>query len=156
MNNMKITSVLFVCMGNICRSPSAEAVFRHKAQAQGLALKIDSVGTLAAHQREKPDARSQKTGELRGYNFDNIRARKITLEDFETFDLILAMDRHNMDELKKIAPAHLFAKVHLFLDYTHNKECKEVPDPYYGGANGFDWVLDLIEQGSDSLIRRLS
>lgn len=155
LNNKRINSILFVCMGNICRSPSAEAVFRKKAIAQGLNLTIDSAGTIGAHRGEKTDHRAKKAGELRGYDFDKIRARKIKAVDFEDFDLILAMDQHNMDELQKVAPQHLFDKVHLLLEYTQNSDEKEVPDPYYGGGNGFAWVLDLLEQASDSLIQRL-
>ena len=153
LNNIK--SVLFVCMGNICRSPSAEAVFRHKSQEQGLALTIDSAGTVGAHAREKPDHRAQKVGVERGYNFDGIKARKVTAQDFEDFDLILAMDSGNLEDLKDIAPVHLQHKAVLFLDFAKNHEENEVPDPYYGGANGFRFVLDLVEDASDGLLAEL-
>lgn len=155
MNYKEIKSILFVCMGNICRSPSAEAVFRHKAKLQGLPLTIDSAGTLGAHAREKPDHRAQKVGVERGYSFDGIKARKVTAQDFETFDLILAMDNANLEDLLKIAPGHLHHKVMLFLDFAENFEETEVPDPYYGGANGFRYVLDLIEDASDGLLAKL-
>ena len=102
MNIKGISSVLFVCMGNICRSPSAEAVFRHKAEAEGLSLKIDSAGTVGAHAKEKPDHRAQKVGVERGYSFDGIKARKVKVQDFEDFDLILAMDDANLEDLQKI------------------------------------------------------
>jgi protein-tyrosine phosphatase len=154
--NLKgINSVLFVCMGNICRSPSAEAVFTHKAKAQGLLLKIDSAGTLGAHAKEKPDHRAQKVGVERGYSFDGLKARKVKVEDFEAFDLILAMDNDNVKNLKKIAPPHLQHKISLFLDFAKNHEETEVPDPYYGGVNGFRFVLDLVEDASDGLLAQL-
>jgi len=155
MNYKAINSILFVCMGNICRSPSAEAVFRHKAEAQGLSLKIDSAGTVGAHVREKPDHRAQKVGSERGYSFDGIKARKVTVRDFDDFDLILAMDNDNLEDLQKIAPAHLQHKAKLFLDFSDNHEETEVPDPYYGGANGFRFVLDLVEDASDGLLAQL-
>ena len=143
-------------MGNICRSPSAEAIFRHKAQAQGLSLKIDSAGTLGAHAKAKPDHRAQKVGVERGYSFDGIKARKVTVQDFDDFDLILAMDDANLEDLLKIAPEHLSNKAMLFLDFSHNHEETEVPDPYYGGANGFRFVLDLVEDASDGLLKAIS
>ncbi len=150
-----IKSVLFVCMGNICRSPSAEAVFRHKMNDKGIALTIDSAGTTGSHAREKPDHRAQKIGVERGYSFDKIKARKITVEDFAKFDLVLAMDEHNIKELKKVAPNAQHEKIQLFLEYAENFEEVEVPDPYYGGARGFKFVLDLVEDASDGLLKRL-
>ena len=141
-------------MGNICRSPSAEAVFRHKAKAQGLNLTIDSAGTVGAHVREKPDHRAQKAGQAKGYSFDGIKARKVRDADFDDFDLILAMDNDNKDNLLSISPSHSHHKIQLFLDYAHNNEEAEVPDPYYGGANGFRFVLDLIEDASDGLLKK--
>ncbi len=155
MNYKKIDSVLFVCMGNICRSPTAEAVFRHKAKESAVKLKIDSAGTIGSHAREKPDHRAQKAGILRGYSFDKIKARKVSVKDFEDFDLILAMDNHNVSELKKVAPDHLAFKIKLFLEFAENFEDSEVPDPYYGGAQGFRYVLDLVEDASDGLIKLL-
>jgi len=155
MDLKNIKSVLFICMGNICRSPSAEAVFRHKAKEQGLSLKIDSAGTVGAHAREKPDHRAQKVGVERGYSFDGIKARKVTAQDFEDFDLILAMDNANLDDLKEVAPVHLQHKALLFLDFAKNHEESEVPDPYYGGANGFRFVLDLVEDASDGLLTKI-
>ena len=149
-----VKSILFICMGNICRSPSAEAVFRQKAQA--LSLTIDSAGVIGSHAREKPDHRAQKAGIARGYSFDKIKARKVTVQDFEKFDLILAMDQQNIKDLIKIAPSNLQYKIQLFLDYAENFDEQEVPDPYYGGAKGFQFVLDLVEDASDGLIKQLT
>lgn len=154
MNYKEINSILFVCMGNICRSPSAEAVFRQKSQA--LALIIDSAGIVGSHAREKPDHRAQKAGIARGYSFDKIKARKVTVQDFENFDLILAMDKANVKDLMKVAPEGLQHKVQLFLEYAENFDDQEVPDPYYGGAKGFQFVLDLVEDASDGLVKRLT
>ena len=156
MNGLKnVKSVLFVCMGNICRSPSAEAVFRHKASAEGLSLKIDSAGTTGAHAREKPDHRAQKVAIERGYSFDGIKARKVSVKDFNDFDIILAMDQHNVDQLMLLAPRAFQYKIVLFLAFAKNHSEKEVPDPYYGGANGFRFVLDLVEDASDGFIKQL-
>jgi len=142
-------------MGNICRSPSAEAVFRHKAKQTNLSILVDSAGTVGSHAREKPDHRAQKAGMARGYSFDKIKARKVTEKDFETFDLILPMDNQNFNYLKKLAPPHLHYKIQLFLDYASNHEETEVPDPYYGGAKGFQYVIDLVEDASDGLLAKL-
>lgn len=157
MSDLKnVKSVLFVCMGNICRSPSAEAVFRHKASAEGLSLKIDSAGTTGAHAREKPDHRAQKVAIERGYSFDGIKARKVSVKDFNDFDIILAMDQHNVDQLMLLAPQAFQYKIVLFLAFAKNHSEKEVPDPYYGGANGFRFVLDLVEDASDGFIKQLT
>lgn len=151
-----IQSVLFVCMGNICRSPSAEAVFKHKMEEKGLSLSVDSAGTLGAHAKEKPDHRSQKVAIARGYSFDGIRSRKVTLQDFTDFDLILAMDHDNVAELKKVSPPESLDKIMLFLDFAKDHEEDQVPDPYYGGAKAFDYVLDLIEAASDGLLENIN
>lgn len=156
MNYKEVKSILFVCMGNICRSPSAETVFSHKAKAKGLSLKVDSAGTVGAHAKEKPDRRAQKVGVERGYSFDGLKARKVKVEDFEKFDLILAMDNNNVEALKAIAPVHLQYKIVLFLEFANNNEEAEVPDPYYGGVNGFRFVLDLVEDASDGLLSKMT
>ncbi|WP_241242349.1 low molecular weight phosphotyrosine protein phosphatase [Thalassotalea sp. G2M2-11] len=156
MNYKEVKSVIFICMGNICRSPTAEAIFRHKAKEYGLNIKIDSAGTIGSHAREKPDHRAQKIGMAHGYSFDKIKARKVTVDDFEHFDLILAMDEQNIKDLRKVAPAHLMGKVKLLLDFAEHHDDREVPDPYYGGARGFQYVLALVEDASDGLLSQLT
>ena len=151
---MSKPKVLFVCLGNICRSPTAEAVFRHKACSAGLDVHIDSAGTGAWHQGELPDSRAREAGGRRGYSFAGQTARAVIDEDYEDFDLILAMDRRNLEHLRGQAPDHLKSKIKLFLEYGQNYET-EVPDPYYGGPDGFEHVLNLIEGASDELIKRL-
>lgn len=150
-----ISSVLFICMGNICRSPTAEAVFREKAQQAGLKLSLDSAGTTGAHARSKPDHRAIKVGAELGYSFDGIKARKVTDKDFKDFDLILAMDEDNIRNLHKIAAPDELDKIKLFLDFAPECGESEVPDPYYGGAGGFRYVINLVEAASDGLIAKL-
>jgi len=149
-------SVLFVCMGNICRSPTAEGVFRHvvtEANADER-LEIDSAGTHAYHVGEPPDRRSQAAAERRGYSLRALRARRVSSDDFERFDLILGMDRLNVESLKSSSDAAHHHKIRLFLDYTDGDEM-EVPDPYYGGERGFEYVLDLVEDASRGLLKTL-
>ncbi|MDN3651425.1 low molecular weight protein-tyrosine-phosphatase [Thalassotalea ponticola] len=153
--NNKIDSVLFVCMGNICRSPTAEAVFRAKAKAYGIELDIDSAGTIGSHKGEAPDVRARRAAEARGYDFSGMRARKVTIEDFDRFALILAMDNDNYHYLFDMAPSEHKHKVHLFLQFAEQSDDMEVPDPYYGGIRGFELVLDLVEQASEGLLSRL-
>lgn len=143
-------------MGNLCRSPTAEVVFRQKAKAAGLSVTIDSAGTSGSHVRQKPDHRSQKAGIARGYSFDGVKARKVTAKDFSDYDLVLAMDNDNVRELKKVAPEELQNKIRLMLEFSNAFEDSEVPDPYYGGARGFQYVLDLVEDASDGLVKALS
>jgi len=152
--------VLFVCLGNICRSPTAEAVFRQvlASDAVDLRIEVDSAGTHAYHIGEPPDPRTQAAARRRGIDMSHLRARQVHASDFEEFDLILAMDRENLAELKRRCPPRLQERVRLLLEYASAAEL-EVPDPYYGGEAGFEQVLDLIEQASrgllDDLRRRL-
>ena len=150
-------SVLFVCMGNICRSPTAEGVFRHIVTAAGLAdrIQIDSAGTIAYHAGHPPDARAQEAARRRGIDLSSQRARKVTPDDFEKFDLVLAMDRDNHYELELICPPGYEDRLHLFLSFARNSRETEVPDPYYGGSRGFEVVLDLIEDASEGLLQHL-
>jgi protein-tyrosine phosphatase len=149
-------SVLFVCMGNICRSPTAEGVFRYFVEEAGLSdrIEIDSAGTHAYHTNEPADRRAQAAAERRGYSMSEIRARRVRDEDFEQFDLIIAMDRHNQSMLVDQADAEHHDKIRLFLEFSTAQE-DEVPDPYYGGAAGFERVLDLVEEASRGLLETL-
>ncbi len=151
------TSVLFVCMGNICRSPTAEGVFRHHVKEAGLEkhIVIDSAGTHAYHVGEPPDRRAHAAAERRGISLDKIRARRVREKDFDRFDYILAMDDDNYYLLKEQAPEEHHPKLRLFLEFATASE-REVPDPYYGGAAGFERVLDLVEDASRGLLETLS
>ncbi|MBK8971558.1 MAG: low molecular weight phosphotyrosine protein phosphatase [Hahellaceae bacterium] len=149
--------ILFVCLGNICRSPTAEGVFRQKVAQAGLTsrIEVDSAGTSAWHIGSAPDPRSCEAAQRRGYDLSSLRARQVSPpEDFEQFDLILAMDRENLVNLQRICPADQLSKVKLFLDFA-SAGVREVPDPYYGGAQGFDQVLDLVEAASDGVLAYL-
>ena len=149
--------ILFVCLGNICRSPTAEAVFRVVAarEAPELMIEVDSAGTAGYHIGEPPDIRTIKAASLRGYDMSLLRARVMEPRDFEHFDLILAMDRHNLATLRHAAPIHTRDRVRLFLEFAPDSPFTEVPDPYYGGPNGFEEVLDLIEAATRGLLQHL-
>ena len=150
-------SVLFVCLGNICRSPTAEGVFRHLAREAGLEghIRIDSAGTGGYHVGAPPDARAMAAAQARGYDLAAIRARKIAPEDFEQFNLILAMDEDNLVHLRGIAPENSRARLALLLDYAPGRQERAVPDPYYGGRNGFEQVLDLVSEACAGLLDEL-
>lgn len=150
-------SVLFVCLGNICRSPTAEAVFRTLAacEAPEIQVLVESAGTAEYHVGSAPDARAQAAARRRGYDMAGLRARTIERRDFERFDLILAMDRSNFTALQGLAPRAARERVRLFLEFAAESGVLEVPDPYYGGANGFEEVLDLIEAASRGLLQHL-
>lgn len=147
--------VLFVCLGNICRSPTAEGVFRAVAAREGVAAEADSAGTGAWHVGEPPDRRATAAAARRGIDLSTQRARQARAEDFNEFDHILAMDRSNLADLQAIAPPGARADLRLFLDYAPDQPVREVPDPYYGGARGFETVLDLIEEASAGLLAEL-
>jgi protein-tyrosine phosphatase len=150
------TRVLFVCLGNICRSPTAEGVFRQRAADQGLRdVLADSAGTSGWHIGKRPDPRTLRAAERRGYDLSLLRGRQVKVDDFTAFDLILAMDQQNLADLRKIAPRHHSASLGLLLDYADDLSLRDVPDPYYGGEQGFDQVLHMIERACDGLIARL-
>jgi protein-tyrosine phosphatase len=148
------TSVIFVCLGNICRSPSAEAVFKKKSADDGLTIEIDSAGTAGYHNGAAPDKRSQAVGLEKGYSFKGLKCRKVVEQDFEKFDYILGMDNDNVANLLKACPEEFKHKVSLLLSFSQSEE-QQVPDPYYGGRRGFEYVLNLIEEGVDGLIKHL-
>jgi protein-tyrosine phosphatase len=147
--------VLFVCLGNICRSPTAEGVFRKLVQEQGLAkhVEIDSAGTHAYHVGAPPDARAQQAARQRGIDLSGLRGRQATARDIEQFDYVLAMDRENHENLLDICPDGLEHKVRLFMEFAPARPEKEVPDPYFGGPAGFDRVLDMIEDAATGLLK---
>lgn len=152
-------SVLFVCIGNICRSPTAEGVFRIQAEKAGWGslFVVDSAGTSGFHVGEPPDRRAQKHASQRGYNISSLRARQVGPKDFERFDLILAMEQSVLDTVNRLKAFSRGGKAEtaLFLDYFPGHEGQDVPDPYVGGEEGFETVLDLVEQGNEALLRTL-
>ncbi len=154
---MPTVSVLFVCLGNICRSPTAEGVFTSVAKKSGLIseLTIDSAGTSGWHIGEGPDPRTVKAAAKRGVKLSHLRGRKAVVEDFSKFDYILAMDHENLRNLEAIKPSGYQGHLGLFLAFAQNYQEDEVPDPYYGGENGFTFVLDLIEDASLGFLEHL-
>ena len=154
MNSKKQTGVLFVCMGNICRSPTAEGVFRSIVTGHGLddSFIIDSSGTHSYHIGSQPDQRAQMTARSRGLDLSLLRGRQLAQDDFYRFQYILAMDRSNLSDINRIKPSDAVASVYLFLDYAKNFEQSEVPDPYYGGDHGFENVFDMVEDASTGLL----
>jgi protein-tyrosine phosphatase len=149
--------VLFVCLGNICRSPTAEGVFRTLLETKGVDdwIQADSAGTSNWHPGKAPDPRTIVAAKTRGYDLSMLRARQVNAQDFEHFDYILAMDNANLRELQQQCPSHFAGHLGLFLDFASSSKVSEVPDPYYGGTEGFDLVLDLIEDASEGLINHL-
>jgi protein-tyrosine phosphatase len=146
--------ILFVCLGNICRSPAAEAVLRAKSAARGVDLHIESAGTGGWHAGDGADARMIRAAAKRGYALDAHRARQVEFSDFYEFDYLLAMDASNKADLLDIAPPDRGCEISLFLDYSAGKT-RETPDPYYGGTDGFDLVLDLMEAGAEGFLAHL-
>ena len=154
---MRKVSILFVCMGNICRSPTAQAVFESLVKQRGYAdrIDIDSAGTHAYHIGEQPDSRSQAAAMVRGIDMSSQRARRVETSDFERFDYILAMDKSNFSDLKRMASPSHRKRLFLFMDFAKEQGIKEVPDPYYGGSHGFERVLDLVESASEGLFAHI-
>jgi len=150
-------AVLFVCMGNICRSPTAEGVFRRllEQEAPELEILVDSAGTHAYHVGHPPDPRACRAAERRGVDLRTQRARQVTVEDFARHELVLAMDRDNYAQLIELCPVEYRERVRLFLEFAPGLGRDEVPDPYYGGSNGFEHVLDLVEEAARGLLEHL-
>ena len=154
------TKILFVCMGNICRSPTAHAIMQHKVNELGLSeqIKIDSAGTHAYHVGEKSDARSRALAARKGIDMEMIRARKVSVLDYDQFDYVLAMDEENLHLLEYYAPEKHTAHVSLFLDFACQLGVTDepvVPDPYYGGEPDFKHVFELVDKGCDALLEHI-
>lgn len=157
MSPSSTVKVLFVCMGNICRSPMAHGVFRQLVRDEGLAeyIEIDSAGTHGYHLDEPPDRRAILTAARRGVEIDDLRARRAEPRDFHDFDYVLAMDQENYLSLSAICPRGMEAKLSLFMDFAPELRAREVPDPYYGGPGGFETVFDLVEAASRELLAHI-
>ncbi|HRP23366.1 low molecular weight protein-tyrosine-phosphatase [Thauera sp.] len=154
-----MTRILFVCTGNICRSPTAEGVARHFIETSGLGgrVEVDSAGTHGYHVGEAPDPRTQKAAKQRGYDLSALRARKLELRDFQEFDLLLAMDRGHLDIMQRKCPEVYQPRLGLFMAFAgEGRLADEVPDPYYGGPRGFDVVLDMCEDAVRGLLDSVS
>jgi len=153
----EVVRVLFVCMGNICRSPTAEGVFKRQVEAAGLARRVlsDSAGTHDYHVGDPPDPRAQRAAGRRGYDLSPLRGRQVSRSDFSEFDYVLAMDEANLRLLERLCPPQHAHKLRLFMEFATDPGLREVPDPYYGGAQGFEQVLDLVEQASRGLLAHL-
>lgn len=149
-----MVKVLFVCMGNICRSPTAEGVFRHFVKKSGLSddIHIDSAGTHAYHIGDPPDSRAQEAALKRNIDLSSQRARQVTQKDFHEFDYVIVMDHSNHSDLKALCPDEQKDKLNLFLEFSEKFNEDEVPDPYFGGGQGFEHVLDLVEDASQGLL----
>ena len=152
-----VARVLFVCMGNICRSPTAEGVFRDalRTRAPELDVQVDSAGTHAYHVGEPPDRRASRAAARRGIDLNGQRARRVTVTDFSAFDLVLAMDEDNYRILSSISPPEFRSRIRLFMEFAPEAGRNSVPDPYYGGSTGFEHVLDLVEEASLGLLAHL-
>ena len=149
--------ILFVCMGNICRSPSAEGVLRGPlaARAPQLSVEIDSAGTHDYHIGEPPDERAIAAARRRGIDLSGLRARLVRTSDFDYYDLILAMDEQNLRELRRRAPAQRHARIRMLMEFVPAAPVRAVPDPYYGGPQGFEQVLDLLEEAAEGLLQEM-
>ena len=153
---MKKTRILFVCMGNICRSPTADGIMRQLVADAGLehAIEIDSAGTHNYHPNDPPDPRSQAAAKKRGYDLSPLRARQVVDADFADFDILLAMDEENLANLKRRCPKQHAGKLRLMMEYAGNHKAREVPDPYYEGPHGFEIVLDYLEDACEGLLAK--
>lgn len=149
--------VLFVCLGNICRSPTADGIFAHQIGQAGLRerIRVDSAGTADWHTGRAPDSRTVAAARQRGYDLSTLRARQVTASDFEKFDYILAMDNANLNDLRAIKPSTYAGHLGLFLDFASTGNLREVPDPYYGESDGFELVLDLVEDAANGLLNHI-
>ena len=149
-----MVKVLFVCMGNICRSPTAQGVFERVVRKAGLVeeIHVDSAGTHAYHVGEPPDRRAQLAASQRGYDLAAQRARRLNAQDFEHYDYVLVMDEANLEDATRVCPEDHRHKLSLFMHYAPHMGEREVPDPYYGGDSGFERVLDLVEAASEGLL----
>lgn len=154
---MRKISVLFVCLGNICRSPTAHGIFEGLVKTQGLQqqIEVDSAGTGDWHLGRAPDPRATEHASQRGYDLTHLRARLVTAADFEHFDYVLAMDNENLVNLEMLRPEHYQGHLGLFLKFSGRADYSEVPDPYFGGDSGFQLVLDLVEEASEGLLRHI-
>ncbi|HUF82291.1 MAG TPA: low molecular weight protein-tyrosine-phosphatase [Burkholderiales bacterium] len=154
---MTRVKVLFVCMGNICRSPTAEGVFKRQVREAGLADRVlsDSAGTHDYHVGEAPDPRAQSAALRRGYDLSELCGRQISRRDFSEFDYVLVMDEANLRQLKRLCPPEHAGKVKLLMEFARNAKVREVPDPYYGGTRGFEEVLDMVEDASRGLLEQV-
>ena len=153
---MSKTKILLVCMGNICRSPMAEGLVRHKARERGMDVSTDSAGTIDSHAGEAPDPRAQKCMADHGIDISDLRARQVRPSDFRDFDLLLAMDMSNLKGLRRIAPDDgALDKARLIMDFAPDNALDEVPDPYYGGQEGFEEVYRMLDEACENLLNRL-
>ncbi|MEN1727757.1 MAG: low molecular weight protein-tyrosine-phosphatase [Pseudomonadota bacterium] len=148
-------SILFVCLGNICRSPTAQAVFADRLERAGLVIELDSAGTIPHHQGRPPDSRAIHHGRLRGLELEHLRAREVVETDFHRFDRIFAMDRANLAELQRRQPTRAAASIELLMSLAPDYGLEEVPDPYYGGDQGFERVLDMLDAAAQRLVEQI-
>lgn len=153
-----MVKLLIVCMGNICRSPMAQAVMTKRITDAGLTkmISVESAGTHASREGDRPDERAEASLARRGYKLGRFRSRRVSSQDFERFDWILAMDLDNLGKLREICPSEHLPKIQLYLDYSMSASVASVPDPYYGNAQGFDHVLDLCEAGATGWMNKLA
>ena len=158
MKSAKQARVLFVCLGNICRSPTAEIIFQHLVDKENLGHRIqaDSAGTGDWHIGKAPDSRARRAALQRGYDMGHLRGRQVQRQDFQDFDFVLAMDRDNLANLRRLKPTNFDGHLGLFLAFGEKLSHDEVPDPYFGGDEGFELVLDLIESAAEGLLQHIT